>query len=1147
MKDRTMDHRSATFKYGLRFAMLSLTLGCVAPAGAIVRSWDDSGGSANKNWSTFGNWNPDGSVQSPDDIFIGNLAAAANDTTIYDVAAAISSLTLSNGADVDTNGNEFIVNGLTTVGGVGSSIILDQNTSGIGFDSFDTDELIINSGGSVQLTNARLEVDGQTGGDDLEINAGGTLSGYGFVDLQQSVAVAVQVFENSGTLTASNNGGLFGSNAGTLTLNVTDADGIIDLDGDNEVGVVNINRNDTLSILGGNLANDPFAGTMNLGSGAEFTTNNIWSLANGDLNVNTSGFFIGTAGAIAEISGSQLTMNAGSTITLDTADIDRLQFNADFVATGGTIANSNEILFNNTTTINAAADFQMLGSAASITLLDGATVTINDANFNLDGTGFSTNVTTIGNGAMLDINHNDVFADDSYGHTINLNGGELDVTNAADAVPWTINPVGVVTAGGAANSTLDGDELNVLGNINVEADSTLNVLTSGVTFDSGADITVAAGGHFNVNATSRWESSNVTVTGAGILGAGTAIIGVDSGDTADVVWSTDTVNVDDGPITVNPGSSLTINTDSIDNAGDGIDTTITIADTATLTIGLNDGSDVIFEGTTLNYNGNIISSTFLPAPASGSAYSFNNGSTVNINGDGTSDARLKFSGTAVVNINDALEDFRLNGGTLAIGNTNEIDGGTVNGPGELQIASGRALRGNGTINAQVDGDGSAQLIAEGGQLNVNGVLEDIGTIGTSGNPAVLNITQPWNTNVTATVLLQGGLIQGAAITNDGVAGINGNGTVIARVFNNTRIGAEGGSTLIIQNTLTDWDGSGNTGTLNALGADLELRDNIGFLFRGTVQANTGREVFANGFELEFEPASTLNLNGGTYRSTAATDIGGTVNVPGGVGTLQINGTTTFESTSNTTLGGDLVLDNPVTRIQSGATFSGGGTLENPSGSTLTLLDGADVDVLVENSGTLVLGASAGQTTGLDFQQTAAGTWDVELGGTGLNDFDRMTLTGIASLAGILDVSLIGGFIPTLGDNFTVLLAGSVIGTFDSVLGSPGAGLVYDVTYNPGNVTLTVATSSLVGDLDGDGFVGINDLNIVLANWNQNVPPANPLADPSGDGFVGIDDLNQVLGNWNAGTPPTAAALPEPTSLGLLVVGSLALLRRRQAP
>ncbi len=85
------------------------------------------------------------------------------------------------------------------------------------------------------------------------------------------------------------------------------------------------------------------------------------------------------------------------------------------------------------------------------------------------------------------------------------------------------------------------------------------------------------------------------------------------------------------------------------------------------------------------------------------------------------------------------------------------------------------------------------------------------------------------------------------------------------------------------------------------------------------------------------------------------------------------------------------------------------------------------------------------------------------------------------------------------------------------------------------------TPSLTGDLDLDGFVGINDLNIVLGAWNQSVPPADPLADPSGDGFVGIDDLNTVLGHWNAGTPPglpETASVPEPGVW--LVVGASAL-------
>ncbi len=112
--------------------------------------------------------------------------------------------------------------------------------------------------------------------------------------------------------------------------------------------------------------------------------------------------------------------------------------------------------------------------------------------------------------------------------------------------------------------------------------------------------------------------------------------------------------------------------------------------------------------------------------------------------------------------------------------------------------------------------------------------------------------------------------------------------------------------------------------------------------------------------------------------------------------------------------------------------------------------------------------------------------------------------------------------------------------------APGNGLEHELIVKSFTFTPEHLLNAIPGDLDGDGFVGIDDLNIVLANWNLSSPPADPAADPSGDSFVGIDDLNTVLGNWNTGTPPGALAngptVPEPATLTLCLLGASTFLR-----
>ncbi len=202
-------------------------------------------------------------------------------------------------------------------------------------------------------------------------------------------------------------------------------------------------------------------------------------------------------------------------------------------------------------------------------------------------------------------------------------------------------------------------------------------------------------------------------------------------------------------------------------------------------------------------------------------------------------------------------------------------------------------------------------------------------------------------------------------------------------------------------------------------------------------------------------------------------------------------------------GGTAIIDSPVVPVKS----------LTITDATLRLDPGGDMQVLNDLSAT---------------SPAAVLSFGIDSDGSGMIQVD-----GQADLTGtVVDLERLNGFTPGANQSFDLLTASTVIGT-PAVDGSDLSEWTLSID-GGGNGQILRATfiGALTGDLDNDGFVGITDLNIVLGNWNQNVPAGDSLSgDVSGDGFVGIEDLNIVLGNWNANSPPNDQTnIPEPTSL-----------------
>ncbi len=208
------------------------------------------------------------------------------------------------------------------------------------------------------------------------------------------------------------------------------------------------------------------------------------------------------------------------------------------------------------------------------------------------------------------------------------------------------------------------------------------------------------------------------------------------------------------------------------------------------------------------------------------------------------------------------------------------------------------------------------------------------------------------------------------------------------------------------------------------GAGQLLANSGGMINKGTIRSEGANSLTIDANALGFENRGTVDVS----------NAGGLRNVGD---YLQTAGTTHVDST--------LTLQSGVANIQGGL-VSGTGTIVGDVNNT---------------GGTVGPGNSPGTLNiNGDYMQAAAATLAIEI--AGLFSFDLLDITGDATIDGTISVSLLGGYAPTIGDTFRILVTNSLNGTFNTNLLPTSSGIpIFDVVYGADFIELTTVANSAV--------------------------------------------------------------------------------------
>lgn len=807
--------------------------------------------------------------------------------------------------------------------------------------------------------------------------------------------------------------------------------------------------------------------------------------ATGTITVQNGGLF-DTSDTLSTVGQTgQVTLKSGSTFKLD----------GDLTVTGGGFSNDGNLNIAAGKTINVQSGAQFLNTSA---------VGLNSANvLNVTGAGskFKVSVSTlavnggslinVSSGGSLDPFVSNVSVGTSGAGTIVIDGTGSTLKSSDSFAVGANGFSGTLTVQNSANGVVNllalGDSAvaNSNGVCNIQSGATALLDHLSIATQSGANV----GGTLNIT------GAGTAVSLFGSLG--NSVIGAASGSTANV-------NVNSGAAVTLDGGTLTINrTGTVTIAGASFAQTVATAINVSGTLNAATATSfTLASGSTLNVNNQGVVNLGVYSTAASQQYNVNFGglfslTTLNHNagnialngGEIRADAiafgggvfnwnvgKVHFNGAATID-NSFAVNLLGSGLSVSAGRTLQVDG----------VASlGTALNLNGGVFSAGSIADATPINFTAGTFNLTNSPLTVGTGGQFGSTLNLDSSKTINVSQSTTViaggllrLAGGGFSSTGGITNNGtiqlasdVSSLTGgvianSGTIRGTGFiGNTLSNGTSGQVQLTAGNRLEFGGGGNTnaGIINMVGGELQFNGSL------TNSANTG---LISGRD------AILRFNGGLTNNQSLAFSNGTMDAYGNIASTRYVSASdrsriTVSGGGTANFYGDVTVANGQTDIQvsaAGATISKAiffGTYNG--GST------GGGQVFIE--GDHRPGASPGfaHFAG-DAYYGGASTLHMEIGGlTRGIQYDSIDVSNILGLNGTLDVDLINGFVPTVGQQFTVATYAAHQGDFAAFK---------DLVYQFGRFVPQYIGNSLVlrfvpsfvgdplynGDFDGNGFGG----------------------------------------------------------------------------